>query len=292
MGVTERGNADCAVPGDTRLGATDDGVHYARAEPADPRPVGPQRGREQRLDDTPARVVPRHVACVMDGNGRWAQKRSLPRTAGHRAAETTVIDIIEAARTAGVQWLSLYAFSTENWNRPRTEVDYLMSLVRQVVRKHAPLLLARGIRCRFLGAADPRIPRELTQDLDDLATLTADNRGMTLTVAFDHGGRRDIVEAAKSLIRNGTSADDVTERLFADHLPFPDTPDVDLVIRTSGEQRISNFMLWQVAYAEWVFPEALWPDFRAPDFLTCLRTYRRRDRRFGGVPPQTNGDPS
>ncbi|WP_333740838.1 polyprenyl diphosphate synthase [Streptomyces sp. IBSBF 2806] len=244
------------------------------------------------MDDTPARAVPRHVACVMDGNGRWAQKRSLPRTAGHRAAETTVIDIIEAARTAGVQWLSLYAFSTENWNRPRTEVDYLMSLVRQVVRKHAPLLLARGIRCRFLGAADPRIPRQLTQDLDDLATLTADNQGMTLTVAFDHGGRRDIVEAAKSLIRNGTSADDVTERLFADHLPFPDTPDVDLVIRTSGEQRISNFMLWQVAYAEWVFPEALWPDFRAPDFLTCLRTYQRRDRRFGGVPPQTNGDPS
>jgi undecaprenyl diphosphate synthase len=126
--------------------------------------------------------------------------------------------------------------------------------------------------------------------ISDLATLTADNRGMTLTVAFDHGGRRDIVEAARSLIRAGTPADEVTERLFADHLPFPDTPDVDLVIRTSGEQRISNFMLWQVAYAEWVFPEALWPDFRAPDFLACLHTYRCRDRRFGGVPPQTNGD--
>ncbi|WP_086766942.1 polyprenyl diphosphate synthase [Streptomyces bobili] len=238
------------------------------------------------------RAVPRHVACVMDGNGRWAQRRSLPRTAGHRAAETTVIDIIEAARSAGVEWLSLYAFSTENWNRPGSEVDYLMRLVRRVVRKHAPLLLARGIRCRFLGAADPRIPRGLAQDFADLATLTADSRAMTLTVAFDHGGRRDIVEAARSLIRSGTPAEEVTERLFADHLPFPDTPDVDLVIRTSGEQRISNFMLWQVAYAEWVFPEALWPDFRAPDFHACLHTYRRRDRRFGGVPPQTNGDPS
>jgi undecaprenyl diphosphate synthase len=117
----------------------------------------------------------------MDGNGRWAQRRSLPRTAGHRAAESTVIDIIEAARAAGVQWLSLYAFSTENWNRPGAEVDYLMRLVRRVVRKHAPLLLARDIRCRFLGVTDPRIPRELAQDFDDLAVLTADNRGMTLT---------------------------------------------------------------------------------------------------------------
>ncbi|WP_443047513.1 polyprenyl diphosphate synthase [Streptomyces sp. KMM 9044] len=242
-------------------------------------------------DGPAARAVPRHVACVMDGNGRWAERRSLPRTAGHRAAEATVIDIIEAARAAGVEWLSLYAFSTENWNRPGDEVDYLMCLVRRVVRKHAPLLLARGIRCRFLGVADPRVPRELARDFEDLTTLTGDNRGMTLTVAFDHGGRRDIVEAARSLIRNGTPADKVTERLFAEHLPFPDTPDVDLVIRTSGEQRISNFMLWKVAYAEWTFPEVLWPDFRAPDFLACLHTYRRRDRRFGGLPPRTNGDP-
>ncbi|WP_309126736.1 polyprenyl diphosphate synthase [Kocuria sp.] len=236
--------------------------------------------------------MPRHVACVMDGNGRWAQRRSLPRTAGHRAAETAVIDIIEAARSAGVEWLSLYAFSTENWNRPGPEVDYLMRLVGRVVRKHAPLLLARGVRCRFLGAADPRVPRELAQDFADLATLTAGNRKMTLTVAFDHGGRRDIVEAARSLIRSRTPAEEVNEQLFADHLPLPDTPDVDLVIRTSGEQRISNFMLWQVAYAEWVFPEVLWPDFRAPDFLTCLHTYRHRERRFGGVPPQTIGDPT
>ncbi|OWA01331.1 di-trans,poly-cis-decaprenylcistransferase [Streptomyces sp. CS159] len=237
------------------------------------------------------RAVPRHVACVMDGNGRWAQRRSLPRTAGHRAAEATVIEIIETARSAGVEWLTLYAFSTENWNRPGAEVDYLMRLVRRVVRKHAPLLLARGIRCRFLGATDPRIPRELARDFDDLTTLTDGNRGMTLTVAFDHGGRRDIVEAARSLIRNGTPAGEVTEHLFAQHLPFPDTPDVDLAIRTSGEQRISNFMLWKVAYAEWTFPEVLWPDFRAPDFLACLRTYRCRDRRFGSLPTRTNGDP-
>lgn len=233
--------------------------------------------------------MPRHVACVMDGNGRWAAQRSLPRTAGHRAAETTVIDVIEAARSAGVGWLSLFAFSTENWRRPDSEIAFLMCLVRRVIRKHAPLLHARGIRCRFLGMTDPRIPPELAGDIADLMTLTARNRQMTLTVAFDHGGRRDIVEAARSLIRSGVLAEAVTEETFAAHLPFSDTPDVDLVIRTSGEQRISNFMLWQVAYAEWVFPQVLWPDFRAPDFLQCLEAYRRRERRFGGVLPNQNG---
>ncbi|PZG19768.1 polyprenyl diphosphate synthase [Nonomuraea aridisoli] len=227
--------------------------------------------------------LPRHVACVMDGNGRWAVQRALPRTAGHEAAESAVIDVIEAARSAGVEWLSLYAFSTENWRRPVGEVEVLMRLVRRAIRKHAPMLHARGVRCRFLGMSDPRIPPPLVRDITDLVTLTSGNRRMTLTVAFDHGGRRDIVEAARSLIRSAVPADQVTEAGFARHLPYPDTPDVDLVIRTSGEQRISNFMLWQVAYAEWVFPEVLWPDFRATHFWECLDAYRRRQRRFGDV---------
>ncbi|MGK5552484.1 polyprenyl diphosphate synthase [Actinomadura kijaniata] len=227
---------------------------------------------------------PRHVACVMDGNGRWAAARALPRTAGHVAAEAAVIDTIEAAHAAGVEWLSLYAFSTENWRRPATEVDFLMRLVRRTVRKHALTLHARGVRCRFLGAADPRIPPPLARDIADLAELTRGNRRLTLTVAFDHGGRRDIVAAARALIRDGVPADQVTEESFARHLPHPDMPDVDLVIRTSGEQRISNFLLWQVAYAEWMFPRVLWPDFRAAHFWECLDAYRRRDRRFGAVP--------
>jgi undecaprenyl diphosphate synthase len=225
--------------------------------------------------------VPHHVACVMDGNGRWATRQALPRSAGHQAAETAVIDVIEAAHAAGVGWLSLYAFSTENWNRPAREVDHLMRLVRGTVRKHALALHARGIRCRFLGAGDARIPPALAQDIADLVTLTSDNKGMTLTVAFNHGGRRDIVEAARSLIREGVPTQDVTEDSFALRLPYPDTPDVDLVIRTSGEQRISNFMLWQVAYAEWIFPSVLWPDFRAEHFWECLNAYGRRKRRFG-----------
>ncbi|WP_308287139.1 polyprenyl diphosphate synthase [Actinomadura parmotrematis] len=229
------------------------------------------------------RGTPRHVACVMDGNGRWAAQRSLPRTAGHEAAEAAVIDTIEAAHGAGVEWLTLYAFSTENWGRPGGEVEFLMRLARRTVRRRALFLHARGIRCRFLGTGDPRIPPALARDMADLTELTRRNRRMTLTIALDHGGRRDIVEAARSLIRGGVPADQVTEHSFAGHLPHPDTPDVDLVIRTSGEQRISNFMLWQVAYAEWIFPGALWPDFRAADFRECLDTYRRRDRRFGGV---------
>jgi len=228
-------------------------------------------------------AVPRHVACVMDGNGRWAAQRSLPRTAGHEAAESAVMDVIEAARSSGVTWLSLYAFSTENWRRPAGEVDILMRLIRRAIRKHAPALHARGVRCRFLGMTDPRIPAPLVQDITDLMTLTRDNTRMTLTVAFDHGGRRDIVEAARSLIRSATPADQVTEASFAEHLPYSDTPDVDLVIRTSGEQRISNFMLWQVAYAEWIFPQVLWPDFRAAHFWECLDAYLRRRRRFGDV---------
>ncbi|MFI7356751.1 polyprenyl diphosphate synthase [Streptomyces avidinii] len=254
--------------------------------PSSPVPFGPRRPAGEGRDGR----VPRHVACVMDGNGRWAAQRSLPRTSGHSAAEATVIDVIEAARAAGVEWLSLYAFSTENWSRPSGEVDFLMHLVRRVVRKHAPLLHARGIRCRFLGVSDARIPAPLAQDFADLMTLTGANRGMTLTVAFDHGGRSDIVEAARSLIRAGVPAEALDEQVFAAHLPFPDTPDVDLVIRTSGEQRISNFMLWQVAYAEWMFPPVLWPDFRATHFAECVHTYRQRDRRFGGVAPHANGD--
>jgi undecaprenyl diphosphate synthase len=245
------------------------------------------------LDEGITAGPPRHVACVMDGNGRWAARRSLPRTAGHRAAETAVIDVIEAAHTAGVQWLSLYAFSTENWRRPPAEVAFLMRLVRRAIRKHALPLHARGIRCRFLGVADPRIPPPLTRDIADLMALTRDNRRMTLTVAFDHGGRRDIVEAARSLVRDRVPAEQITEETFARHLPHPDTPEVDLVIRTSGEQRISNFMLWHVAYAEWVFPQVLWPDFRAGHFRECLDLYRRRERRFGDVRVlTTTGDES
>lgn len=220
----------------------------------------------------------------MDGNRRWAARQSLPEKAGHCAGQAAALDVIDAARSVGVRWLTLFAFSSENWSRPPDEVAFLMRLVQRTVRQHALALHAKGIRCRFLGAEDARIPDSLRRDIADLENLTKDNRGMTLTAAFGHGGRGDLVRAARSLIRTGTPADAVTEEMFAAHLPLPDTPDVDLVIRTSGEQRISNFMLWQVAYAEWIFPPELWPDFGTEPFLQCLDAFGRRQRRFGARP--------
>jgi undecaprenyl diphosphate synthase len=220
----------------------------------------------------------------MDGNRRWSALHSRPENAGHRAGRAAALDVIETAHSVGVQWLTLFAFSSENWHRPSTEVSFLMNLVQQTVRRHALALHAKGIRCRFLGAADARIPAGLRRDIADVENLTRDNRGMTLTAAFGHGGRGDLVSAARALIRSGIAAEDVTEELFAAHLPLPDTPDVDLVIRTSGEHRISNFMLWQVAYAEWIFPPELWPDFGTEPFLRCLDAFSTRQRRFGGRP--------
>ena len=227
----------------------------------------------------------------MDGNRRWAARRSLPEEAGHRAGQTAALEVIDAARSVGVRWLTLFAFSSENWHRPQDEVEFLMRLVQHTVRRHALALHAKDIRCRFLGADDPRIPAALRRDIADLENLTKNNRGMTLTAAFGHGGRGDLVHAARSLIRTGTPADAVTEELLAAHLPLPDTPDVDLAIRTSGEQRISNFMLWQVAYAEWIFPPEPWPDFGTEPFLQCLDAFSRRQRRFGDRPQSTANVP-
>lgn len=220
----------------------------------------------------------------MDGNRRWAARQSLPENAGHRAGQAAALDVIDAAHSVGVRWLTLFAFSSENWHRPGDEVAFLMRLVQSTVRRHALALHAKGIRCRFLGASDSRIPAGLRRDIAALENLTRENRGMTLTVAFGHGGRADLVQATQSLIRAGIPAEAVTEDVFAAHLPLPDTPDVDLVIRTSGEQRISNFMLWQVAYAEWIFAPELWPDFGTEPFLQCLDAFSRRQRRFGARP--------
>ncbi|WP_067473418.1 polyprenyl diphosphate synthase [Actinomadura hibisca] len=227
--------------------------------------------------------LPRHVACVMDGNGRWAEQKRMPRTEGHRVGEGSVVDVIETSHACGVKWLTLYAFSTENWTRPEEEVEFLMRLVQGALRRHAPWLHLRGIRCRFLGGDDARIPPSLARDIADIVELTEHNTRMTLTVAFDHGGRDAIVRAARTLVRDGIAEDAVTEEALASRFQYPDTPDVDLVIRTSGEQRVSNFMLWQVAYAEWMFPQILWPDFRAEGYRACLEEYRRRNRRYGGL---------
>jgi undecaprenyl diphosphate synthase len=226
---------------------------------------------------------PGHVACIMDGNGRWASRRGLKRTDGHAAGEAAILATIDHAVAAGIPWLTLFAFSTENWSRPQDEVDFLMEFNRGVIERHGPSFHKRGIRIRYLGRTNPRIPTALAVDMEAIERRTEANANMTLTFAFDYGGRWEIAQAARALVAAGAAASQITEKRFADHLPFPDMPDVDLLIRTSGEYRISNFMLWRAAYAELVFLDVLWPDFRGPHLEQALQLYRSRTRRFGYI---------
>ena len=227
--------------------------------------------------------IPTHVACVMDGNGRWATKRGLKRTDGHTAGEAALFDTVEGALDLGVRWLTVYAFSTENWRRPIDEVRFLMRFNRDILLRRRDELHERGVRVRFAGRRDWRVPRRLLTEQDETIALTAGNRRLTLTFAFNYGGRAEIVDAVRALVAGGASADDITEKAIARHLYFPDMPDPDLVVRTSGEFRISNFLLWELAYSELVFTDVLWPDFRREDLVGAIREYQRRDRRFGGV---------
>jgi undecaprenyl diphosphate synthase len=227
--------------------------------------------------------IPKHVACVMDGNGRWATKRGLKRTDGHTAGEAALFDTVEGALDLGLRWLTVYAFSTENWRRPIDEVRFLMRFNRDILLRRRDELHERGVRVRFAGRRDWRVPRRLLREQDETIALTAGNRRLTLTFAFNYGGRAEIVDAVRALVAGGASADDITEKAIARHLYFPDMPDPDLVVRTSGEFRISNFLLWELAYSELVFTDVLWPDFRREDLADAIREYQRRERRFGGV---------
>ena len=206
----------------------------------------------------------------------------MPRFDGHRHGVRPALTVVEAAQDAGVEWLTLYAFSTENWKRSRYEVVRLFRLMRRALAEHRDELLARGLRIRFLGMPDG-LPRELVRSAEDLQRLSAANTGMTLTFALNHGGREAVVEAVRAMVADGVTARDVDAARLVAHMQYPDMPDLDLVIRTSGEQRISNFMLWQAAYAEFVFVPDLWPDFGAERFLAALETYASRERRFGAA---------
>jgi undecaprenyl diphosphate synthase len=219
----------------------------------------------------------------MDGNGRWATKRGLRRTDGHAAGEEALFDTVGGALDLGLRWLTVYAFSTENWRRPVDEVRFLMWFNRDILRRQRQSLHDKGVRVRFAGRRDWRVPRRLMAEQDETEELTRRNRRLTLTFAFNYGGRAEIVDAVKALVAEGAGPDDITEKAIAKHLYFPDMPDPDLVVRTSGEFRISNFLLWELAYSELVFTDVLWPDFRRHDLVEAIREYQRRDRRFGGV---------
>jgi undecaprenyl diphosphate synthase len=233
-------------------------------------------GREPDLPE-----VARTVAIIMDGNGRWARRRGLPVAAGHRAGTRALRRTVEAAIDLGVETLVVYAFSTENWSRPQEEIDALMEIFGETIDRELPDLAAQGVRTRFIGRRD-RATQELRDKMAALEDETSDRDRLNLWIAFDYGGRAELVEAARRIAESGVDPREVDENAIARHLYAPDLPDPDLLIRTSGEKRISNFLLWQLAYAELVFVDTLWPDFGADTLHDALSAYAQRRRRFGG----------
>jgi undecaprenyl diphosphate synthase len=233
------------------------------------------------VDDEQRGEHARTVAIIMDGNGRWAAGRGLPVAEGHQAGTRALRRTVEAAIDLGVETLVVYAFSTENWSRPREEVDILMEIFGETIERELPDLVGQGVRVRFLGRRD-RAPESLRERMDALEDETRHNERLSLWIAFDYGGRDELVQAARRLVESGIDPREVDENALAAHLYAPDLPDPDLLIRTSGEVRLSNFLLWQLAYAELVFVDTLWPDFGREALLGALTEYAGRRRRFGG----------
>jgi undecaprenyl diphosphate synthase len=221
------------------------------------------------LPDVPPERIPAHVAAIMDGNGRWAELRGLRRSQGHEAGERALFDVVEGALEIGIKHLSAYAFSTENWARPEEEVEFLMNFNRKLLRQRRDDMNERNVRIRRIGRRDP-VPQDVLDEFDAAEELTRNNTRMDLLVCFNYGGRAELEDAA-------------AKGSIPDHLYAPDLPDVDLMIRTSGEMRVSNFLLWQSAYAELYFTDTLWPDFDRHALAAAVRDYASRDRRFGSL---------
>ncbi|HYL52173.1 MAG TPA: polyprenyl diphosphate synthase [Acidimicrobiia bacterium] len=231
--------------------------------------------------------VPAHVAIVMDGNGRWAQQRGLKRTEGHAAGEEALFDTVDGALEIGLSWLTVYAFSTENWRRPIDEVRFLMSFNERLLLARRDDLHERGVRVRFIGRRGGRVPGRVRRRIEETEALTRANRRLTLTFAFNYGGRAELVDATRAIAQEVAAGRldpaKIDERVLHRHLYAPDMPDPDLLVRTSGEFRISNYLLWELAYSELVFTDVLWPDFRRQHLVEAIAEYQKRDRRFGSV---------
>ncbi|HEU4429786.1 MAG TPA: isoprenyl transferase [Myxococcota bacterium] len=236
--------------------------------------------------------LPSHLAIIMDGNGRWAESRGLPRTDGHRAGMETVREIVRASRELGVKWLTLYAFSSENWNRPKAEVDFLMRLPEEFFEKELPEAIDKNVRILAIGRRE-RLPAGVRGSLENAIARTAHCTGMRLVFALSYGARGELVEAARRLLRDAelgrVTPEALTEKSFAQYLDEPEMPDVDLLIRTGGEYRVSNFLLWQIAYAEIYTSDAMWPEFGRDRLERALAEYARRERRFGLTSAQVRG---
>ncbi len=229
------------------------------------------------------KAVPQHIAIIMDGNGRWARQRGLPRLAGHRAGTENLRRIIEACVEFGVKYLTIYAFSTENWGRPEEEVNGLMGLFDDVFDRELAELHRQGAQLRHIGRLDG-VKESLRKKVEQGIELTKNNNRLILNVAFNYGGRDEVIHAIQEMLRDGVGPQEVTDEMVSRYLFTAGIPDPDLVIRTSGEQRISNFLIWQAAYAEWIFPQVLWPDFGRDELLKAIQEYGQRERRFGLVP--------
>jgi undecaprenyl diphosphate synthase len=255
----------------------------SRGKIAEARPVTAVRvANEIELDP---RHVPAHVAIVMDGNGRWARQRGLPRIAGHRAGAENIRRIVETCVRYGVKHLTLYAFSTENWNRPEDEVRGLMTILGEVIERETPKLHAEGVRVCHLGRLD-RMPRHLVKAIERATEKTRDNDRLVLNVCFNYGGRGEIVDAVRKIVASGIPSEQIDEALIARYLYSNESPDPDLIIRTAGEQRLSNFLIWQAAYSEYWFTPLYWPDLGKDQFVEALLDYTTRLRKFGKTPEQ------
>ena len=248
-----------------------------------PPPKHPSGAQPPKL---PKNLIPKHVAVVMDGNGRWAQERGLPRTAGHEAGEASLLDCVHGALELGIGAVSAYAFSTENWRRSPEEVRFLMGFNRDVIRRRRDEMHELGVRIRWAGRR-PKLWRSVIKELEEAEKLTAKNSQLTLTMCVNYGGRAEIADAVQAISAKVASGQiqpsKITERMIAAHLDEPDMPDVDLFVRSSGEQRMSNFLLWQSAYAEFVFLDTLWPDFDRRQLWEACEIYAARNRRYGGA---------
>ena len=254
------------------------------SQPIDPKPH-PSGATAPHI---PPAQLPKHVAIIMDGNGRWAKQRGLKRTAGHEAGEAVLFDVIEGALELGIPYLSAYAFSTENWKRSPDEVRWLMNFNRDVIHRRRDELNALGVRIRWAGRR-PKLWKSVIKELEDAEQLSAHNTKLTMQFCVNYGGRAEIVDAARQIARLAQAGkldpERISEKTFAKYLDEPDIPDVDLFLRSSGEQRISNFLLWQGAYAEFVSLDKLWPDFDRRDLWQACLMYANRDRRYGGAIP-------
>lgn len=230
--------------------------------------------------------VPVHIAIIMDGNGRWAKKRGLPRTAGHKKGIERIEEIVDKSRILGVKILTLFAFSTENWNRPKDEVEMLFSYLEDFLKREGERIIDEGVRINFVGRRD-RIKKDLLKEMERIEVTSKDKDSFILNIALDYGGRWDITYAAKRLVcavvEGEVKISDIDENIFSRYLCLSDQPPPDLLIRTAGEQRISNFLLWQTAYTEFYFPDIYWPDFNGEELEKAIAEYARRERRFGKI---------